>query len=272
MRWPSFISEAIESRIHDSGDVHDPGVLREERPSTGEVMVKGVMHEPERVGGIELVDRLHHLRLVPQRAGRESQRFHDSHDTGILQHRPEPTQRGAQVCLPFAIARAAVVVAGNEAHRLGARGSRDPYEIPRLALPAVVPFIEALDLGHAKDSQAVRTRHRACLFGIATVEQRLAQVVSDLHADASKPGGDIDERGIARLRHRHVVQREFNHPVSSLAGGDAFGPGDHSVQSVRRCVQSFESDPVSPNDAERMTGTLTATGDLTGEDGNRLVG
>ena len=228
-------------------------MLREERPAPREMVVKGVVHEPERARRTEFLNRFHRLRLVAQRADLESQRFHETRDSGVLEHRPESAQRDAQAGLTFAVARADAVVAGDEAHGFGTRGGGGPNEIPRLAFPGIVPCVEPLDLGHAQDAQALLTRHRACLFRSPAVEQRLPQVVANLHTDASEPGGEIDERGIARVGHGHVVQREIDHPVSYLDSVDAYGPGELEVGRIQRGGRRFDPDSFSLHDHERVT-------------------
>ncbi|MCY1421820.1 hypothetical protein D9M71_374850 [compost metagenome] len=82
--------------ILDPGDVHQPGQLREELLLAGQVMVKGVMHQPEHIQPADGLYRVHRRAFTAQRALFETQRFDEPEYPVIAQDRRQLTQRRAQ--------------------------------------------------------------------------------------------------------------------------------------------------------------------------------
>ncbi len=82
--------------ILDTGDMHQPGQLGEKLLLTRQVMVKGVVDEPEHIQPTDNLDRFHRRAFKPQRAFFETQRLDETENAVIAQDRRQFTQGGAQ--------------------------------------------------------------------------------------------------------------------------------------------------------------------------------
>src|SRR5471030_274535 len=62
------VADAVQRRfgILDARDVHQPGQLREELLLTGQVMVEGVVNQPEHIQPANRLDRVHRRAFAPQ--------------------------------------------------------------------------------------------------------------------------------------------------------------------------------------------------------------
>ncbi|EPX87347.1 hypothetical protein ruthe_00746 [Rubellimicrobium thermophilum DSM 16684] len=181
-------------RIGDARDMDDAGMVGEDRPAAGQVMMEGVMHEAEAPRGIQGFDRLDRLRLEAQRAALEAERLDEADQAVILQHRPQRPQRQTQTGLPFAIAHSAAVIAGDERDALGPRGAGDPHEGQGLGLAPGRPVVEALDLGQGQKAQTAFADLFSGGLGGQAVEERPRQVVPQLHPRHAQAGRQIEQR------------------------------------------------------------------------------
>ena len=195
-------------------------------PPCGQRVVEGVMHQLEPALAADGLDRLDRFGLVAQRADLEAQGFDHADQAMIFQHRLQRLQRHAQVGLPFAVAHAQVVVARDQADRLGPGGLGDLHQGQRLGGLVVGPVVEALDLGHRQKPQPVRRgparplrpgpcRRTAAAAGRCAPRPRRSQARA---ARSSK----LTER---KPGHRHVVQGEVDHSAASPTVAIVVGRG-----------------------------------------------
>jgi hypothetical protein len=109
-----------------------------------------------------------------------------------------------------------IVVARDQAHRLGPGSPGNPYQRQSLGFLVRRPVVEPLHLGHCQQAQPGVADMRPRFGRIHPVEQRLGQVVAHLDSHAAKLTGQRHKLAEGQAGDRHVVQGEVDHSRSSL--------------------------------------------------------
>ena len=80
-----------------------------------------------------------------------------------------------------------------------------------------VPVVEGVDLAQPDEAQAAFARHPGRAVRRNAVEERAAEVVAGLDADAAEVGGEVEEGGEVEPRRRLLVQGEVHGGILSSA-------------------------------------------------------
>ncbi len=184
---------------------------REQDGFAGQMMVEGVVHETEATGAADRLNRLDSLGFPAERADFKAERFNHAGQPVIFQHRLQVGQRADQDGPACDRVHALIVVARDQADRLGPGGDSNLHQGQRFGSFGIGPVVEHLDLGQRQDAQAARPGSIADRFRGKTVEQRLRQVIAEFHADTAQRVGGIEKCQSAKAWHGHVVQRKGSH-------------------------------------------------------------
>ena len=98
----------------------------------------------------------------------------------------------------------------NEADRLCACRLRRLDRTGDGCAPILIPVVEGIDLAQSDETQAALARHLARAHRLDPVKDWSAEIVSRLHADTAKLGGEVEKGREAKFRHRLLVQCEVH--------------------------------------------------------------
>ena len=175
------------------------------------------MHDAEAVAEVQVLDRCGGLALELHRAGREADRLEQRDDAGAGEHRRDLGHDGAESGRARLRVRVADIDAGNEADGLRAGGFRRIDQCGHGGATVGVPVIEGIDLAQSDEAQAALARHLSRASGGDAVEERAAEVVARLDADAAEVRGEVEEGREIEARRRLLVQGEIQRGILSLA-------------------------------------------------------
>ena len=256
----------------DHADVRDEEVL-----ILRQCMLEGVVHDAEAVAEVQALDRRGGLALELHRAVGEPDRLEEGDHIGACEHRRDLGHHGAERGGPRVCVGIAEVDPRNEADGLGAGGIGRLDQGGDRGAPLGVPVVEGVDLAQSDEAQAALARHLARAVGRDAVEERAAEVVAGLDADAAEVGGEIEEGGEVEPRRRLLVQGEV-HGVSFVPGRSGvalhdpldLGCGDEAPLAQR---PGHDVEVVHLEAVGRAAGVVAAgdEGDVAVGDGHRLV-
>ena len=234
------------------------------------------MHDTEAVAEVQALDRRGGLALELHRAVGEPDRLEQGDHIGACEHRRDLGDHGAERSGPRVCVGIAEVDPRNEADGLGAGGFGRLDQSGDRGAAFGVPVVEGVDLAQSEEAQAAVARHRGRAVGRNAVEERAAEVVAGLDADAAEVGGEIEEGGEVEARRGLLVQGEIHGDLRRGRSGIALhDPFD------RRCGNEAPLAQRSGHDVEvvhleavgRAAGVVAAgdEGDVAVGDGHGLV-
>ena len=147
----------------------------------------------------------------------EADRLEQGDDARAGEHRRDLGQDGAERGGARLGVRVADIDAGNEADGLRAGGIRRLDQGGHGGAALGVPVVEGIDLAQSEEAQAALARHLGRASGGDAVEERAAEVVARLDADAAEVRGEVEEGGEVEARRRLLVQGEIHRVILSLA-------------------------------------------------------
>ena len=205
-----LVAGALErqARVLDARDMHESGPFREHARFAGEIMVEGVVDQPEAVAKPELLDDLHGFRLEAQRAFHKTERLDQAHDLGLGEDRRQRAQGLAQTIQPFLVREPIGGVVDRAEHqRRRAAAARIAGQPGGFAGPLLVPVVEALQRVDREDAHArglgllPDARRRR-----AVADRYARKIIADLDLVEPERGRELDELGEGLARGHHVVE------------------------------------------------------------------
>ena len=207
--------------VGDAGDVDEAGERREELSLTRQMVVEGVVDEPEGALAADRTDGRHGRRLRAQRGEGEAERLDQPDEAPLRQKRAQCRQRRLE---PGPIGGGAVADRA-EHDGAGRTGGGVVGERQRLRKPLGRPLVEALERVDRGDLEAGRRRQPAHLAGRGAIGDRDAlEVVADLDRRQAELAGEVEEGAEVEPGCRHVVEGETQGHGSVLKRRAPGGP------------------------------------------------
>src|SRR3984957_10807758 len=172
---------------------------------TRQRMLECVMNNSKTIVGAQAFDRLRRLALEFDRGGREANGFRETNDPCSIEHWQDLGQDGSERSCSLGAVAFSPVDTRNEADCLRACRLRRLDQTADGCAPILIPVVEGIDLPQSDETQAALARHLARAHRLDPVKDWSAEIVSRLHADTAKLGGEVEKGREAKFRHRLLV-------------------------------------------------------------------